>query len=38
MTIDTAFDTTKCAIIDRGSSSLFLPLFDYPFCDAAKRA
>jgi hypothetical protein len=38
MTTDTAFDATNCATIDRGSPSLFLPLFHYPFCDAAKRA
>ena len=38
MIIDTAFDATKCVIINRGSSSLFLPFLHDPFCDAARRA
>jgi hypothetical protein len=35
VTTDTSSDAMKCVMIDRGLSSFFLPLFHYPFCDAA---
>jgi hypothetical protein len=38
MTIDTVFDATKCVVMDRGSCSLFPPIFHYLFRDAAARA